>query len=245
MKIIPVLDLKNGVVVHARLGDREHYQPIQSKLCPSSDIFAVIEAFLSIYDFDTFYIADLNAITQQGSHDRLIQQLLADYPNISFWIDKGYQPYCPELSQWRHYLPVLGSESYQDETVCELDAFRGQFVLSLDYSISGALGAQSLFFEPHFWPDNIIVMNLAGVGSNQGPDVAQLSQFCTQYPEKNFIAAGGIRHLDDLMQLRQIGVQQALIASSLHSGALKRKDIEEISGKKIPRQAGVFLTSVS
>ena len=66
MKIIPVIDLKDGVVVHAQQGIRDLYQPINTALCQSSDIYQVIEAFLGVYDFDTFYIADLNAITHQG-----------------------------------------------------------------------------------------------------------------------------------------------------------------------------------
>lgn len=228
MKIIPVLDLKNGVIVHAKHGDREQYQPVKSKLCRSSDIAHVIDAFLSVYDFDTFYIADLNAIMHQGHHDFLITEILADYPHIVFWVDKGYQPYHSPLMRLNNYLPVLGSESYRDETVCELSAFEKQFILSLDYSVAGALGAASLFSSPIFWPDNIIVMTLACVGSNQGPDLRKLKPFCRQYPQKNFIAAGGIRHHDDLQALKNIGIKQALVASALHSGALKRADLEKL-----------------
>jgi len=71
-------------------------------------------------------------------------------------------------------------------------------------------------------------MTLAQVGGHQGPDYAKLRQFCSDYPDKNFIAAGGVRHADDLMQLQQIGVKQALIASSLHSGAISQSDIERL-----------------
>ena len=53
MQIIPVIDLKDGVVVHARQGKREHYQAISTNLCQSADIYKVIEAFLGVYDFDT------------------------------------------------------------------------------------------------------------------------------------------------------------------------------------------------
>ena len=93
MKIIPVIDLKDGVVVHAQQGKREHYQPINTDLCQSSDIYQVIEAFLGVYDFDTIYIADLNAITDQGDHDHLITEVLTRFPHITFWIDRGYQRY--------------------------------------------------------------------------------------------------------------------------------------------------------
>ncbi|MDD1638393.1 MAG: nickel transporter, partial [Methylococcaceae bacterium] len=82
MKIIPVIDLKDGVVVHAQQGMREQYQPISTDLCQSADIYQVIEAFLGVCDFDTIYIADLNALTHQGDHDLLITDVLTSFPHI-------------------------------------------------------------------------------------------------------------------------------------------------------------------
>ena len=225
MKIIPVIDLKDGVVVHAQQGLREQYQPISTNLCQSSDIYQVIEAFMRNYDFDTIYIADLNAITHQGNHERLITDVLTSFPHILFWIDSGYQ----RVKNYPgNYLPVLGSECYSDETVSELKAFNKHFILSLDYSLSEALGANSLFSDPDLWPETIIIMTLNRVGSNQGPDLDKLQWFCRQYPHKHFIAAGGIRNTDDLLALKKAGVQQALIASALHSRAIRRKDIKNL-----------------
>ncbi|HEY8036606.1 MAG TPA: HisA/HisF-related TIM barrel protein [Methylobacter sp.] len=235
MKIIPVIDLKDGVVVHARQGNREHYRPINTDLCKSSDIYQVIGAFLGIYEFDTFYIADLNAITDLGDHNQLITGVLTRFPQITFWVDKGYQKYDQDAQFPDNYLPVLGSESYRNETIPEIETFKNNFILSLDYSNSNALGAEKLFSEPTFWPRNIIIMTLGRVGSNHGPDLNKLTEFCSQYPDKNFIAAGGIRNKQDLIALDVAGVHQALVASALHSGAIKNEDVAEISGKKIPR----------
>ena len=228
MKIIPVIDLKDGVVVHARQGNREHYQPINTALCKSADIYHVIQAFLGIYDFDTLYIADLNAITHQGDHDHLISEVLARFPNITFWIDKGYQQYADSLIHPQNYLPVLGSECYRDDNISEIKAFENDFILSLDYSKSGALGAESLFSNTSYWPDNIIVMTLERVGSDLGPDLNKLKAFCRQYPNKNFIAAGGIRNNQDLIALSDIGIHQALVASALHSGNISSEAITKI-----------------
>jgi phosphoribosylformimino-5-aminoimidazole carboxamide ribotide isomerase len=228
MKIIPVIDLKDGVVVHARQGNREHYQPISTDLCRSADIYHVIRAFMGIYDFDTIYIADLNAITGQGNHDRLISDVLTRFPKIIFWIDKGYQAYDGSLKHPQNYLPVLGSESYRDDNISEIKAFENDFILSLDYSSSNALGAESLFSNQAFWPDNIIIMTLERIGGNFGPDLNKLEGFCGQYPDKNFIAAGGIRNKQDLMALSGIGIHQALVASALHSGNIGSEDIAKI-----------------
>lgn len=228
MKIIPVIDLKDGVVVHAQQGKREHYQPINTNLCRSADIYQVIQAFLGIYDFDTFYIADLNAITCQGDHDRLINDVLARYPKKQFWIDRGFQRYDASLKRPQNYLPVLGSESYRDDNISEIKAFGNNFILSLDYSKSDGLGATSVFSDTFLWPDNIIIMTLGRVGSNSGPDLDKLGAFCRQYPAKNFIAAGGIRDKQDLMALSGIGIHQALVASALHSGNIGSEDIAKI-----------------
>jgi phosphoribosylformimino-5-aminoimidazole carboxamide ribotide isomerase len=242
MKIIPVIDLKDGLVVHARQGNREQYQPINTDLCKSSDIYQVIEAFLSIYEFDTFYIADLNAITDQSDHNQLITEVLTRFPQITFWVDKGYQKYSPDMQFPDNYLPVLGSESYRDETISEIKAFKSKFILSLDYSDLNALGSENLFSDASIWPKNIIIMTLDRVGSNQGPDMDKLIKFCRQYPEKNFIAAGGVRDKRDLVALSETGINQALVASALHTGAIKNEDIVESQassdnslGKKIPR----------
>ena len=228
MKIIPVIDLKNGVVVHARQGNREHYEPINTDLCKSSDIFQVIEAFLNVYAFDSFYIADLNAITHQGNHDLLIDDVLARYPQIIFWIDKGYRKYDEGMPAASNTLHVLGSESYRNDTLAEIKAYKNNFILSLDFSNVNALGPDSLFSTPSFWPKNIIIMTLDRVGSNQGPDLKKLTEFCRQYPDKNFIAAGGIRNKQDCMLLSKAGIHQALVASALHSRSIKPEDIAEL-----------------
>lgn len=225
MKIIPVIDLKDGVVVHARQGLREYYQPINTDLCKSADIFQVIDAFLGIYAFDTVYIADLNAITQQGDHKPLMDEVQRRFPEITFWIDQGYQRYVQRTHD--NTLPVLGSESYRNENIAELNAYKNNFILSLDYSNAEALGAESLFSDPGFWPENIIIMTLGRVGSNRGPDLEKLTEFCRRHPDKNFIAAGGIRHKQDLRDLSEAGIHQALVASALHSGAIKTQHIIE------------------
>jgi phosphoribosylformimino-5-aminoimidazole carboxamide ribotide isomerase len=109
--------------------------------------------------------------------------------------------------------------------VLELKRFNNHFILSLDYLMSEALGAKCLFSNPDLWPETLIIMTLNRVGSNQGPDLDKLNWFYKHYPHKNFIAAGGIRNIADLHALKQVGIKQALIASALHSGAIRHKEI--------------------
>lgn len=239
MKIIPVIDLKNGKVVHARLGNRSDYQPIQSTLCRSPVCDDVLTGFLNLYPFDTFYIADLDAISGLGHHDALIAELLARYPQSLFWIDQGNPNRITHAEFPDNYLPVLGSESCLTETVRQFKNDKRRFALSLDHSASGALGPEKLFASPEIWPDDVIIMTLAKVGSQQGPDFDKLAHYRKLCPDKNFVAAGGVRNAADLAALTQLGIKQAMIASSLHSGAIQRADIEKQRQKNTPASRGI------
>lgn len=234
MQIIPVIDLKQGLVVHAKQGNRDDYQPISSTLCQSSDMFDVLDALLTLYRFSIFYIADLDAITHQSDNGNLIYKVLSYFPDILFWVDSGYPLYGNKFRQLTNYLPVLGSESFLDNNTDEIKNFNNRFILSLDYSKTGELGAKSLFCNEKLWPEQIIIMNLPRVGSNLGPELEQLTAYCKQYPEKKIIAAGGIRNCTDLKALQRIGVNHALIASALHNGNLSMDEITRIQAKKYP-----------
>ncbi len=226
MQIIPVIDLKDGIVVHAKQGNRDDYAALESKICKSSDIFDVINAFSSLFRSPIIYIADLNAITGQGNHVILLNDVLTAFPNIVFWIDSGYPLPNKDILQLTNYLPVLGSESFTDENTFEIKHFDHNFILSLDYALTGELGAKSLFRNAELWPKHLIIMSLPKVGSNQGPDIERLAYFLQHFPQHSFIAAGGIRNRKDLKKLEKIGIQQALLATALHNGQISLQDLK-------------------
>lgn len=234
MEIIPVIDLKQGIVVHAKEGNRADYQPLTSNLCQSSDVFDVVAAFLKLHRFETFYIADLDAITRQGNNGGLIAKILNFYPGTRFWVDSGYPLYPNNFRSFNNYVPVLGTESFEDETTSEIKKLNQRFVLSLDYSKDGEMGAKSLFSNDALWPDDIIVMNLPRVGSNLGPDINLLETYQKKYPDKQIIAAGGVRNQADLKALEKISIKRALVASALHNGSLAAEDIQNCQAKKYP-----------
>ena len=87
MKLIPVMDLMSGQVVHARRGERDRYRPIQSTLCPSAAPEAILQAFVENFQCDTVYIADLDAIRFQRPQLVLIETLKRRFPSIQLWLD--------------------------------------------------------------------------------------------------------------------------------------------------------------
>ena len=224
MKLIPVIDLKDGIVVHAKYGQRDSYQPIHSVLSQQPDINSVLNGLLQLYAFDTLYIADLNAITNTGDNTEIIHHVLKHFPAITFWIDAGH--IAPQTFP-RNYIPVLGSEYMNENSAAYLAQFHHQFILSLDHSANGArLGTTELWQEPKYWPKDVIIMTLARVGSSQGIASEELEHFSNAYPHRQFIAAGGVRNMNDVALLKKYNVKAVLLASAFHLGTISADDLK-------------------
>ncbi|TAN48838.1 MAG: hypothetical protein EPN21_13890 [Methylococcaceae bacterium] len=218
MQVIPVIDLKNGLAVRAVQGRRQYYRPLQSRLCASPEPQAVLQGLLRLHPFRCVYLADLDALTGQGNNRAIIQQLLAGFPALEFWIDQGWTPAGAEISA--NHVPVLGSESLSEAHLPQLSARRQSAVLSLDFFGEDYCGPPGLLDRPQFWPERVILMTLARVGSQAGPDWRRLDGYMERHPQTRWIAAGGVRHAEDLRQLAQRGVHAVLLASALHDGGL-------------------------
>lgn len=70
-RIIPVVDLKSGVVVHARRGEREKYQPVNSVLTESAELLPIVSAFNLTLGLKEVYVADLDAIATAQANNNL------------------------------------------------------------------------------------------------------------------------------------------------------------------------------
>jgi phosphoribosylformimino-5-aminoimidazole carboxamide ribotide isomerase len=116
VEIVPVLDLLNGVVVHAVAGQRAEYQPIVSTLVSSTDPVAVAEALLDASQSRVLYVADLNAIQfgcRQTKVWQQLQQLAARRP-VHYLLDAGWQQ-PDDLAHITHrdnVTVVLGTETW-------------------------------------------------------------------------------------------------------------------------------------
>lgn len=221
MILIPAIDLAQGRVVHARRGRRDSYQPVRSKLCRSCEPTDVIAGLLCLHTFSTLYIADLDAIRGLGDQSTVIEKLRDQFPDLDIWIDPGINTRA-RYHQWQQL--ALGSTVLGSETLSNLELLKNTLpadtdtVLSLDFKGDRLLGPPGLREQPEHWPRRIIVMCLDRVGSDEGPDTELMQQVRRKSPESDLFAAGGVRDLDDLLQLQQTGVTGTLLASALHNG---------------------------
>lgn len=235
MNIIPVIDLKGGLVVSAKQGNRNTYQPIKLPVSRSSQVEDILQFFLAVYPFKIIYIADLDAIAGTGSNQPLIDSVISNNPTLEFWLDNGKKIADVSTPSAGWCKRIIGSECQNSDNAKAMLWNAQNNILSLDFfPKKGYRGPKELLENDALWPANIIIMSLAKVGSNAGPDLNRLRIFCQKYPAKNIIAAGGIRHANDLLRLKKIGVSHTLIASALHSGAISSDVINKLQTKKYP-----------
>ncbi len=230
MDIIPVIDLKGGDVVRAQRGMRHLYAPIETPLSPTSRPADVVAGFLALQEFRDIYVADLDAIEGRGTHAAAILALEAEFPSVSFWVDAGIG----DESEARGFLSahrgdlVLGSESLRDAASLAALCKEARILLSLDFRDEAYQGPARLREEEELWPARLIVMTLARVGSDAGPDLDRLRDVVAKAGDHHAVyAAGGVRGAEDLISLAEAGVRGVLVASALHDGRLDAETLKQ------------------
>lgn len=231
--MIPVIDLKQGAVVRAVGGDRANYEPVKSPLAPGThDPIAIVAGLIDFFaGFDRLYVADLDGI-EGGRRDlEAVRRISNAFPNLRLLVDNGSAnasdvaslALCPRTT------PVIGSETL--DSAAELarisDRLHGAFVLSLDWRGDDRLGPLSVFEDPSYWPETLIVMTMDRVGRGAGPGLDRLKAIKQRAADREVLAAGGVRNIDDLHLLQRLGCG-ALVASCLHNGSVTRGDLASL-----------------
>lgn len=211
-------------MVHARRGARDAYRPIETPLARSCAPLDVVAGLLALAPFRTLYVADLDAISGKGGHAAEIDALRRAHPDLDLWVDAGEA----EAEQVRRRAEagrgtsVVGTESLTDAGAAVLA--ERPVILSLDSDAAGPRGPLAVHRDARLWPERVIVMTLARVGSGEGPDLGALREVADRakglpVPPALF-AAGGVRGPGDLAALAAEGVAGALVASALHDGRI-------------------------
>ena len=226
--VIPVLDLKGGVAVHAVAGRRADYAPIASPFGPADDPAAIARGLLAVTGSPALYIADLDAIEGIGNHFELVRGLSYALPGTTLWVDAGFS----DVADCAFWLPlgatlVIGSESLVavDDWRDIHTAFGESVVLSLDFGADGRQGPEPLFSDPGLWPNRLVAIDLARVGTGEGPDIGRLRSILDVADGRSVFAGGGVRDARDLAAIKDLEASGALIATALHTNAITENEI--------------------
>ena len=232
MKIIPVIDILNKTVVHAVKGQRNNYQPIESILFKSTEPLEVAEGFEAL-GFTDLYVADLDAIIDCSSHFQTLKSI-ADETGLKVMVDAGVTsvPRAQKLLASGVSKLIIGTETLQskkfvkqaveifgsDRVVVSLDLKGDKVLVKLGFD--GCLNPICLLQDfKRMGVTQIIVLDLLRVGSNEGVNTDFLKKVIAEVGVDVYVG-GGVRDINDLAELRNIGISGALIATALHTGKI-------------------------
>jgi phosphoribosylformimino-5-aminoimidazole carboxamide ribotide isomerase len=238
MKIIPVIDVLNGVAVHGVRGERERYQPLKSVLCRSADPLDIALTFESL-GFTTLYLADLDAILGKSANFNVYRQIMTE-TGLDLMVDAGIADFAraEEVLATEVSKIVVGSETLEsldflgqavkdfgeDSVVVSVDLKEGKVLSASDAiaSMDTVSFAQKL---RKIGVNQIILLDLTRVGTEQGINLALLRSVLEKTGVE-VLVGGGIRSLQELEELRKLGVYGALVATILHNGKLKVDELK-------------------
>jgi phosphoribosylformimino-5-aminoimidazole carboxamide ribotide isomerase len=236
MRVIPVIDLKGGVAVHAVRGERESYRPLASEIVEGADPVVVTRAVRERLGLDELYVADLDAIAGGRGHPDLLAALARE---AEVMVDAGAatRDAVARLLDLGAARVVIGTETLPGADalarlpdaplVVSLDMRAGR-VISPDPALTALGPAGALDRLAEAGARVAIVLDLARVGSGRGPDVELLGELHERFPELALLAGGGVRDADDLRALGAAGAAGALVGTALHGRAIGAEELQAL-----------------
>jgi phosphoribosylformimino-5-aminoimidazole carboxamide ribotide isomerase len=237
--ILPVIDLKGGLVVRGVGGRRSEYRAVCSSLAADARPVTVAAALADTCGFRQAYVADLDAI-DGAEPDWESWEQIAD-GGLRLWVDAGVG--CAERARSvldfdaaTHSLEavIVGLESVvRIEDLTELIGLLGseRAVFSIDlkhgrpfsqqpaWQAMTAAAVAERVVEHGF--HRLILLDLASVGSDGGPSVESLCRVIRHaHPDVQLISGGGVRGPADVESLTAAGCDAVLVASALHDGRI-------------------------
>jgi phosphoribosylformimino-5-aminoimidazole carboxamide ribotide isomerase len=247
-RVIPVIDLKGGMAVHAIGGRRDQYRPLRSVWQASGSPAALGAAIRERLGLDSLYVADLDAIEGRSPHSEIYPRLTAE--RLDVWLDAGVgdvatlESFLGLVSQGVRI--VVGLESVTGplalgQIVDRLDPDRA--ILSLDMDdgtpriARGAAWSGTSSFEiaaeaVGLGIRHLILLDLARVGTDRGVGTEDLlMRLQARYPAIAITVGGGIGGVDEVLRIRRLGASAVLVGSAIHDGRIGRAELKRIAGK--------------
>ncbi len=232
MELYLAMDVKRGRVVWGCGGNREKYESIEKHSFVSSPI---PEKVLEEIKPKRIYVADLDAIEKIGKNDlkflKLVKKAIVDrgftcreevvefQKEIKEIIEvNGIEAGIKTEINRKKVLPVLGSETYDlrgvlDGTFVSLD-FKGKFLCDLELK-------EAIELLNTYELEGVIVLDMSSVGKERVN--YELISYVLSSSSNPVYAAGGIRGMDDLEKLEEMGVKGAILATAVHKKRIPLK----------------------
>lgn len=239
MLVIPSIDLMEGKVVRLIGGDPRHakfYDHI-------GDPIAVARMWESM-GASLIHVVDLDAAFGRGDNVRIISEMVREV-NVPLQVGGGIR----SIERARQLVGlgasriIIGSMAFRDlETFKTLLREMGpeRIVVALDHSMGMVMidgwregtgmelrRAAKMFID--MGVSFFLVTSIRSDGALTGPDIENLRKILDL--NANIIASGGIRCLNDIAVLKDLGLYGVIIGRALYEGHIDLKEALKIASK--------------
>lgn len=238
MQIIPAIDLKSQESVRLYQGDFNKTTIISES--PVKQALAIERAGLT-----NLHLVDLDGAKSGRPVNRAVIQDICRQTSLSVEVGGGIR----SLSQINSYLTsgvsrvILGSAALNDpdlvqEAIKQFGA--DQIVVGIDgkdgmVAVAGWLEQSAVKMADlmasmvAFGVNTFIATDISRDGTMTGPNVDQLSDLQTSFPQTTVIASGGIRNVADLSRLADAGIKAAIVGRAMATGDLPIETLAEVN----------------
>jgi phosphoribosylformimino-5-aminoimidazole carboxamide ribotide isomerase len=240
-RIIPVLDIMNGIAVHANKGLRNEYQPIHMKFSQSSQPQDLMDIFSQKFQFTEAYIADLDSIIREKPNIELLHSVIQN-THIKIMLDAGIRNLY-DVIQFKNLglnKLILATETIDSFDVIEdaiTEVGKEKIVVSIDMKEQHLVSESQEMAQMDIKSiiknvikrgiTEIILLDLAKIGSLSGGSGSDYQTLRTQFPSIEFIIGGGIKDMNDIRMLDQQKFNGCLIATALHKGIITPQKVAD------------------
>ena len=241
MQVIPAIDLMKGKVVRLSRGD-----PDTAKIYDYMGTPVEIALKWKGEGAERLHIIDLDAAFGRGNNLNVIAEI-AEATGLPIQVGGGIRTVEVAeklLASGIRYV-ILGALAFSDPTA--ITRIQGKFgaesvIVALDnkdgkvmvegWKTATAFSmAEALEKFAKLNVKTFLITSITKDGMLQGPDLETLSEAC-RYPDVDVIAAGGIGSLNDLVALKRVGVEGAVVGKALYEGRFTLKEaVKTVKGE--------------
>ncbi|MDP7658083.1 MAG: HisA/HisF-related TIM barrel protein [Nitrososphaerales archaeon] len=245
MRVIPVIDIMQGKVVHAIKGYREEYRPLKSQILETQDPIEVALELKRRFGFDELYVADLDGIMKNevnlsvlcnicktgylkvmvdaGVTNPVKAQALLSVGVAGIVVGTETLEHLEDLSRivkLSGNIPIIGSIDVKDGKV-----------LSKCKELSGVSPPEVAKLLKDCGVEQIVLLDISRVGSESGVKIG-VAQSILNKVSLPLLVGGSVSSLKDIFALRGIGASGVLVATVLHNTQLNKRDIDFVRNVK-------------
>jgi len=238
--IIPVIDILNSEVVHAKKGERDKYRPLNSKIFNSTNPIKIIKTLKYKFKFNEIYIADLDSIIYKTPNFQLFDKILK-IPDLNIMIDPGIVNFhdVSIFSKYRFNKLIIGLETInnfktirksislfgQNKFILSIDMYKGKIISKLE-DLKNEDPIRIINKISNLGIENIILLDLFRVGQKVGGIPTLFSEILSIF-KGNVFVGGGIKNQEDILYYREKKFSGVLVATALYDGTINIKEVRK------------------